>query len=89
MILKITTLPSKRWVDKDEIILHVCFKLLHDFVVHEKPLEVCADKEFVKELKELFDWWQTRKDLPTHDWFEEKDQEMLFRLIKIRPMLWT
>lgn len=94
-ILKIESLPSaKQWVDRDEIMLHSCFQLLKDCVEKEKVDTHCnyeAHKEFVDEVRFLYNWWQgwlTKELTHSKDEGEEADA-MLIRLMKIRRMLWT
>lgn len=87
----IESLPkNEEWIDKDLVMLHACFQLLKDFVDEEgglKNLNYEANKEFVDEVKELYDWWEKRKTTPMQVIFEE-DDKMLLRLLKIRKQLW-
>lgn len=89
--LMIESLPkNEEWIDKDLVMLHACFQLLKDFVDEEgglKNLNYEANKEFVDEVKELYDWWEKRKTTPMQVIFEE-DDKMLLRLLKIRKQLW-
>jgi len=96
-ILKINSLPSIKehsWIDRDYIMLHACFQILQDFVEKEDAItyyDTYDDKtyeNFVSELKELYGWWLWRKDNDSFD-DDEKDNEMLNRLMKIRLSLWT
>jgi hypothetical protein len=88
--LKITSLPgSKEWVDRDEIILHACFQILKDYIDKEKGDTHCnyeAHKEFVDEIRFLYNWWEKRVNDISLD---KDDDEMLLRLMKIRKQLWT
>jgi hypothetical protein len=95
-ILKIESLPnSKHWVDRDEIMLHSCFQILKDCVEKEHVDTHCnyeAHKEFVDEVRFLYDWWNERvkKEISPDSSDEMKeDDEMLIRLMKIRTSLWT
>lgn len=88
--LKICSLPSnKEWVDRDEIMLHSCFQILKDCVEKEKVDTHCdynAHKEFVDEVRFLYNWWEKRtKDIS----LDKEDDEMLLRLFEIRKSLWT
>lgn len=90
--LKIDSLPkSSHWVDRDTVMLHACFQILQDCVEKEEVDTHCnyeAHKEFVDEVRFLYNWWLTRKTM--EDWdLEEEDDEMLSRLLKIRRALWT
>lgn len=77
--------------------LFACFKILSDFMEREYP--GCVDWEYDedhrvchKEMKELYHWWKVERPnyvRETSDFPNEKDQEMLKRLIEIRGMLWT
>ena len=92
-ILKIQSLPKKdkHWVDRDIIMLHACFQLLQDCVEIEEVDTHCnyeTHKEFVDEVRVLYKWWLIRKDLDKFD-DDEKDTEMLVRLMLIRSSLWT
>ena len=90
--LKINSLPSKkRWIDRDFIMLHACFQILQDCVEEEEVDTHCdyeAHKDFVDEVRFLYNWWIVRKDsVSTKD--EDEDNKMLIRLMKIRTSLWT
>lgn len=92
-ILKIHSLPpAKEWIDRNEIMFHACFQILKDCVEKENLDTHCnyeAHKEFVDEVRFLYEWWNRRiNKIYTEDQLKE-DQEMLFRLIKIRELLWT
>lgn len=90
-ILKIKSLPKKRWVDNDIIMLHSCFQILQNCVeIENVDTHCCYDehKDFVDEVRELYNWWLKRKDDILFD-DDDKDDEMLNRLMKIRLMLWT
>ncbi len=87
--LKIESLP-KGWCDRDIIILHACFQALKDCVEKEDLFNhsiAYAKSKNGKIAKELYDWWETRKDSNDDDY--EKDTKQLIRLIKIRGGLWT
>lgn len=91
-VLKIESLPpSKVWVDRDFIMLHSCFQILKDCVEKEKVDTHCnyeAHKEFVDEVRFLYKWWEERsKSVVAED--HDQEDEMLFRLMKIRRSLWT
>lgn len=87
--LKINSLPSaKNWIDRDEIMLHACFQLLEDCMEKENVDTNCnyeAHKDFVDEVRFLYQWWKTRKQQDE----DTQDDEMLIRLMKIRTSLWT
>ena len=62
-ILKISTLPEEGWVDKDAVMLHAWFQLLVDFIEKEEGDKHCdyeAHKEFVDEIRFLYNWWKER-----------------------------
>ena len=88
--LKINSLPSKkRWIDRDFIMLHACFQILQDCVEEEKVDTHCdyeTNKNFVDEVRFLYNWWIVRKESVFSD---DRDDEMLIRLMKIRTSLWT
>ncbi len=88
--LKIKSLPNTNtsWVDRDAIMLHACFQILEDYVELEEGLTHCDyeyHKDLIDELKILYDWWQIRKGL----FDDDRDNEMLLRLIDKRETLWT
>lgn len=91
--LKIESLSIKKeWIDRDEIMLHACFQILKDCVEKEKVDEQCdyeAHKDFVDEVRFLYDWWKERVKKVTTDKQMEEDDDMLIRLMKIRTSLWT
>jgi hypothetical protein len=91
-ILKIDSLPNaKQWIDRDVIILHACFQLLQDCVEKENVDTHCnyeEHKDFVDEVRFLYEWWLKRKNDESFD-DDDEDDEMLKRLMKIRRVLWT
>jgi hypothetical protein len=91
--LKIESLPPKsEWRDRDEIMLHSCFQILKDCVEKEKVDTHCnyeTHKEFVDEVRFLYDWWIKRMKNPMSNEQMEEDDLMLIRLMKIRRSLWT
>lgn len=91
-ILKIDSLPNaKQWIDRDVIILHACFQLLQDCVKKENVDTHCnykVHKDFVNEVRFLYEWWLKRKNDESFD-NDDEDNEMLKRLMKIRQILWT
>lgn len=94
-ILKIESLPKVSpniWIDRDEIMLHACFQILKDCVEKESVDTDCnyeANKEFVDEVRFLYQWWESRKDKERKYETDKQDTEMLIRLMKIRTQLWT
>lgn len=85
--LKIKSLPKKRWVDRDVLMLHSCFQILEDFVDKEDGLNHCdyeEHKEDVDTCRELYNWWQNNKEIVNNE-----ADEMLLKLIKVRGFLWT
>lgn len=90
--LKIYSLPkSNIWLDRDEIMLHACFQILQDCVEKEHVDTHCdyeVHKEFVDEVRFLYNWWLKRKNNDSYD-NDIEDDEMLIRLMKIRTQLWT
>lgn len=93
-ILKIESLVpvAKAWRDRDTIMLHACFQILKDFIEKEKGDEHISyesHKDFVDELRFLYNWWLERSKRWGSDKQDEEDNEMLLRLMKIRLSLWT
>lgn len=92
-ILKIKSLPSKTWIDRDKIMLHACFQILKDCVEKEHVDTQCCyitHKKVVDEIRFLYDWWiERKKNDKVADEQIEEDNKMLIRLIKIRGFLWT
>ena len=92
-ILRIESLPTtKEWVDRDQIMLHSCFQLLKDAVEKEHvdtDREYEYHKEFVDEVRFLYNWWKERAHKSWADKQHEEDDAMLMRLMKIRTALWT
>ena len=88
--LIINSLPDKEvWIDKDIIMLHACFQILQDCVEEEKVDTHCdyeTHKDFVDEVRFLYNWWLVRKESVFSD---DEDDKMLIRLMKIRTSLWT
>jgi len=94
-ILKIKSLPSTKesiWIDRDFIMIHACFQILEDCVEKENvdtEYDYESNKDFVDEVRFLYNWWQIRKTKDEIDDDELKDDdEMLSRLMKIRTQLW-
>lgn len=93
-ILKLEDLPSVKqspWIDRDCIMLYACFQILKDCVEKENIDNHCNyeyHKEFVDEVRFLYNWWMKRKDEDCSD-DTKIDDEMLIRLMKIRTQLWT
>lgn len=92
--LKIESLESKSkgWIDRDEIMLHSCFQILKDCVEKEHVDTHCnydAHKEFVDEVRFLYNWWILRSQKIMTDEQMEEDDKMLMRLMVIRRSLWT
>jgi len=90
--LKIDSLLDSRvYVDRDVIMLHACFQILQDCIEKENVDTDCdydAHKEFVDEVRFLYNWWLKRKvDIDFDN--DAQDDEMLIRLMKIRSSLWT
>lgn len=94
-ILKINDLPSKKnltWVDRDVIMLYACFQILEDSIEKEHVdthVNYEAHKDFVDEVRFLYNWWKLRKEKRMTDELMIEDDEMLIRLMKIRVCLWT
>ena len=90
--LKIDSLLDSRvYVDRDVIMLHACFQILQDCIEKENVDTYCNyddHKEFVDEVRFLYNWWLKRKDDIDFD-NDAQDDEMLIRLMKIRSSLWT
>lgn len=64
-VLKIRTL-KKGWHDKDEILLHVAFQLLVDFMETEHPERIGWNSEKKhrqawREIKSLYKWWKEKR----------------------------
>jgi hypothetical protein len=68
-ILVIDSLPSrkKQYIDRDELLLHVMFQILVDFIEKEKPAEVVEwdyDPNSIcawKEMNDLYTWWKAER----------------------------
>lgn len=93
-VLKIQSLEpvSKGWRNRDEIMLHACFQILKDCVEKEHVDTHCnyeTHKDFVDEVRFLYNWWEKRSKTCPSDEDGAEDDEMLFRLMKIRTCLWT
>lgn len=96
-LLEISTLPPKEeWVDADEVMLHACFEIFKECVDEEGVLEHAnpeTNKEWIEEAKALYRWWEERRVTPYPDDASEeaddKEAEMISRLMKIRSYLWT
>jgi len=83
---------SKKWHDKDEVMLHACFQLLKDFVEKEggdKHANYETHKDFIDELNFLYNWWKDRVKIPLTYEQTDIDDVMLLRLMKIRSFMWT
>jgi len=97
-------------MDRDQLMLFACFKLLVDYVEKEKPFDHFdydwseESRKRGDEIKALYDWWKTERaaehkavekledrfERVERRWaLEEKDDQMLRRLIEIRRHLWT
>lgn len=95
-ILKIESLPTKGWYDRDTLLLHSSFQLLKDVVEKEGLFTHSpsyAKSKNGKIAKELYDWWLERgKDVFENDETKDSyknDTKQLVRLMKIRGGLWT
>jgi hypothetical protein len=89
--LKIESLDNE-WIDSDDLMLHSCFQILKDFVEKENGdtlINYESHKDFVDEVRFLYNWWVERIKKITTDKQMEEDDLMLIRLIKIRTMLWV
>jgi hypothetical protein len=92
--LKIESLEPKnvRWVDSDVLMLHSCFQILKD-CVEKEHVDTHANyethKEFVDEVRFLYDWWSKRSKKFSSDKQDIEDDQMLLRLMEIRRILWT
>lgn len=89
------------WVDIVDKIKFANFNLLNKFVEEELNLlyfpseeEVIEDpnlkkyRDLIIEIKSIYNWWNFDRQNETQD-VEDKTDEMLIRLIKIRQNLWT
>lgn len=65
--LKINSLRSGRWHDKDEILLHAAFQLLVDYIEQEQPakrIDWGADARHRmawKKIMSLYRWWKKER----------------------------
>lgn len=88
------------WLDRSEGMLFAAFAILVDFVDREYPGYV--DWEHSDEMRAqrdevmaLYRWWTVERkserdaDDGTTDVVDDKDDEMLLRLVKVRGILWT
>jgi len=93
-LLGVKTLPDENdWIDADTVMIHSCFQILVNYVEIEKALEHInyeAHKDFVDEVRALYDWWQIRsKKVHCKDKEHSIDDSYLLRLMKIRTKLWV
>jgi len=101
-VINIKTLQPG-WTDKDEVLVHVMFQVLSDFMEKEKPAEFIdwnadpSNAKAWKEIQTLHRWWkEERPQRPTSVISEqleikyaEEDDGMMKRLIHVRKFLWT
>lgn len=91
-----------RWgyLDRDAAMLYACFQCLVEFVEDEDPFEVNdwdwdeKHRAAAQEIKDLYKWWtegraSEQADAGTVLGEDDRDDEQLARLIKIRGYLWT
>lgn len=85
------------WCDRCDLLLYASFNLLVKFIEEEKPPTSIEGEEnehwdkAYREMYSLYDWWKNdrKENSNFYKESEEKDQEMLHRLVAIRQYLWT
>ena len=100
-VLRIESLDED-WRDKDVILLHASFQLLHDCVEQEKLFENWGTKgdptgaKQKRQLRTLYRWWLKRRKRKNEDFLGrsgarryQRDNEQLIKLIHLRRRLWT
>jgi hypothetical protein len=96
-------LPST-WCDRDCLMLYAAFQILSDFIEREKPWEFTGDvyaayvecdelearghEAVWKTIRELYAWWQRRKNDRAYS-NDAEDNKILHTLIGVRAFLWT
>jgi hypothetical protein len=85
------------WQDRCDLLLYASFNLLCQFIEEEHPPKEIDGEENAhwnkayNEMYVLYNWWKTeRKEYHNNmrKEGEDKDQEMLHRLVEIRQFLW-
>lgn len=89
--LPIPTLQAGAFHNLDDVMLHAAFAVLRQFLEEEFPGHIRWRKSDLRELEELYRWWETTwmHQRPGDDEECRKDDEMLLRLMRIRQKLWT
>lgn len=91
LVLTIPTLQAGKVHNLDDVMLHAAFAVLRQFLETEFPGHVAWRHSDLRELEELYRWWErTWMHLrPGSDEEYKKDDEMFVRLVRIRRILWT
>jgi len=77
-VLKIKSLPSGHWIDKDEILLHASFQILVNFVKHECMPGKCYSRDLLlinveEHMTSYTDWTEENKK-PMRESLEEQNR---------------
>lgn len=90
-VLTIPTLQSGQFHNLDDVMLHAAFAVLRQFLESEFPGPAAWRTADLRELEELYRWWERTWmiERPTSANEYEQDDEMLVRLVRIRHILWT
>jgi hypothetical protein len=65
--LKIQSLEAGKYLDRDEVLLHVAFQVLVDFIEKEDPDKIIDwnaqehDKHAWSEMQSLYKWWKEER----------------------------
>lgn len=71
------------WIDRDQLMLHVNFQILVDYVEKEEALKVidwdwCEDKKLIKnEIESLYKWWKVDRQAKIDDIRKRYDVEYI------------
>lgn len=98
-ILKIPTLRSRGFIDRDHVLLHAAFAVLVEFWEKEQPgkcwsFEESKDKQEWLRLKSLYYWWKfcypiDIEKYPNNHMYYMLCTERLKELVELRDRLWT
>ena len=84
------------WIDRDEIILHVCFEMLRESIENERLFAHHDLPEGIeKQMSDLYEWWKLRKGQIDSDAYPEPecqydiDNDKLIELVHLRKYLWV
>lgn len=91
LLLSIPTLEAGQFHNLDDVMLHAAFAVLRQFLETEYPGRVMWRTSDLRELEELYRWWERTWMIlrPDTDAQNAEDNEMFIRLVRIRGILWT